>query len=117
MLVVRVGDVVKDRRPPKAAALRAVLDNITNTNKPASKRSRPPTDQSLMNVLTPEFPWTPGPSPPEQLAHDLGGVVHHGDDAGVVQPRRADHAEHADDAAGGVVIGRHDGRGTGQREQ
>jgi hypothetical protein len=32
MLVVRVGDVVKDRRPPEAAALRAVLDNITNTN-------------------------------------------------------------------------------------
>jgi hypothetical protein len=35
MLVVRVGDVVKDRRPPKAAALRAVLDNITNTNRNA----------------------------------------------------------------------------------
>jgi hypothetical protein len=35
MLVVRVGDVVKDRRPPKAAALCAVLDNITNTNRNA----------------------------------------------------------------------------------
>ena len=57
------------------------------------------------------------PSPPEQLAHDLGGVVHHGDDAGVVEPGRPDHAEHADDAAGGVVIGRDDGRGTRQREQ
>jgi hypothetical protein len=29
---VRVDDVVKDRRPPKAAALRAVLDNIINAN-------------------------------------------------------------------------------------
>jgi hypothetical protein len=41
MLVVRVGDLVKDRRPPKAAALRAVLDKITNTNRVLSKRSRP----------------------------------------------------------------------------
>src|SRR5580700_9350809 len=41
MLVVRVGDVVKDRRPPEAAALRAVLDNITNTNRVLSKRSGP----------------------------------------------------------------------------
>jgi hypothetical protein len=29
---VRVDDLVKDRRPPKAAALRAVLDKIINTN-------------------------------------------------------------------------------------
>src|SRR5580704_17613389 len=29
---VRAGHVVKDRRPPEAAALRAVLDNIANTN-------------------------------------------------------------------------------------
>jgi len=35
MLVVRVGDLVKDRRPPEAAALRAVLDKITNTNRKA----------------------------------------------------------------------------------
>jgi hypothetical protein len=41
MLFVRVDDVVKDRRPPKAAALRAVLDNIINTNRMLSKRSRP----------------------------------------------------------------------------
>src|SRR5580658_2786683 len=44
MLVVRVGNLVKDRRPPKAAALRAVLDKIANTNNPASKRSRPHSD-------------------------------------------------------------------------
>jgi len=35
MLVVRVDDLVKDRRPPKAAALRAVLDKFINTNKNA----------------------------------------------------------------------------------
>jgi hypothetical protein len=29
---VRVDEVVKDLRPPKAAALRAVLDNFINTN-------------------------------------------------------------------------------------
>jgi hypothetical protein len=41
MLVVRVDDAVKDRRPPEAAALRAVLDSIINTNRMPSKRSRP----------------------------------------------------------------------------
>jgi hypothetical protein len=41
MLVVRVDDFVKDRRPPEAAALRAVLDKIINTNTVPSKRSRP----------------------------------------------------------------------------
>jgi len=32
MQVVRVDELVKDLRPPKAAALRAVLDKIINTN-------------------------------------------------------------------------------------
>jgi len=45
MPVVRVDDLVKDRRPPKAAALRTVLDKIINTNNSASMRSRPPSDQ------------------------------------------------------------------------
>jgi hypothetical protein len=40
-LVVRVGDLVKDQRPPEAAALRAVLDKIANTNRVLSMRSRP----------------------------------------------------------------------------
>src|SRR4029077_10459009 len=40
-LFVRVDDLVKDRRPPKAAALRAVLDKVVNTNSLLSKRSRP----------------------------------------------------------------------------
>jgi hypothetical protein len=30
--IVRVDGLVKDRRPPKAAALRAVLDKSINTN-------------------------------------------------------------------------------------
>jgi hypothetical protein len=33
--IVRVDNLVKDRRPPKAAALRAVLDKIINTNRNA----------------------------------------------------------------------------------
>jgi hypothetical protein len=33
--IVRVNDLVKDRRPPKAAALRAVLDKIIHPNKDA----------------------------------------------------------------------------------
>jgi len=52
MPVVRVDDFVKDQRPPIsaftrvfdalwAAALRAVLDKITNTNRVLSMRSRP----------------------------------------------------------------------------
>jgi hypothetical protein len=35
MPVVRVDELVKDRRPPKAAALRAVLDKLINTNRNA----------------------------------------------------------------------------------
>jgi hypothetical protein len=35
MLVVRVDELVKDRRPPEAAALRAVLDKSINTNRNA----------------------------------------------------------------------------------
>jgi hypothetical protein len=41
MLVVRVDDFVKGLRPPKAAALRAALDEIINTNRMPSMRSRP----------------------------------------------------------------------------
>jgi hypothetical protein len=33
--IVRVDGLVKDRRPPKAAALRAVLDKSINTNRNA----------------------------------------------------------------------------------
>ena len=46
-----------------------------------------------------------------------GGIIHRRNDARIIQPRRADHAEHADDVAGAVAIGRDDGRGAGQREQ
>src|SRR5437899_2947021 len=57
------------------------------------------------------------PRPRQEPAHHLGGVVDHRDDACVVEPGRADHAEHPDDAAGAVAIGRDDGGGTGEREQ
>jgi hypothetical protein len=33
--IVRVDELVKDRRPPKAAARRAVLDKLINTNRNA----------------------------------------------------------------------------------
>src|SRR5207237_1330627 len=59
-------------------------------------------------------------SPPrsrQQPAHHLGGVVDHRDDSRVVEPGRADHAEHPDDAAGAVAIRRDDGGRAGQREQ
>jgi hypothetical protein len=58
MLVVRVGNLVKDRRPPKAAALRAVLDKIINTNNPASMRSRPPSDQEVAAFAKGVWPTT-----------------------------------------------------------
>ena len=45
----------------------------------------------------------------DQLAHDLGGVVDHRDHARIVEPRRADHADDADDAPGPVAIRRDDG--------
>jgi hypothetical protein len=38
---VRVGNLVMDQRPPEAAALRAVLDKIANTNRVLFMRSRP----------------------------------------------------------------------------
>src|SRR2546430_1112426 len=56
-------------------------------------------------------------SAPEQLAHHPGGVVDHRDHPRIVEPGRADHADHADDAARGVVIGRDHGRRAGQRKQ
>src|SRR5579862_5880671 len=116
MLVVRIGNLVKDgaisavtrvfdalwRRRLRRSS---ILDKITNTNRVLSKRSRPLSLRSL-SVCPDSSQDLKPPSPPQQLAHDLGGVVHHGDDAGIVEPRRAGHAEHADDAAGGVVIGR-----------
>jgi hypothetical protein len=50
MLVVRVDDLVKDRRPPEAAALRAVLDKIINTNRVLSMRSRPLSKASQLSL-------------------------------------------------------------------
>jgi hypothetical protein len=58
MLVVRVGNLVKDRRPPEAAALRAVLDKIANTNRVLSMRSRPLSGPSQRQKKTPAV--TPG---------------------------------------------------------
>ncbi len=53
----------------------------------------------------------------QQPADHPRGVIDHRDDPRVVEPGRADDAEHADDVAGAVAIGRDDGRRAGQREQ
>src|SRR5665647_1582018 len=53
----------------------------------------------------------------QQPADHAGGIIHHRDDAGVVEPGRPDHADHADDPAFAVAIGRDNRRGAGQREQ
>src|SRR5262249_47844772 len=58
-----------------------------------------------------------GGSAAQEFAHHPGGVVDHRDHPRVVEPGRADHADDADDAAGGVVVGRDHGRRTGQRKQ
>src|SRR5262245_46357184 len=52
-----------------------------------------------------------GQSTRQQAAYDLGGVVNHGDDPGIVQTGRPDHADHADDSTGTVAIRCDDGRG------
>jgi hypothetical protein len=59
MLVVRVDDPVKDRRPPEAAALRAVLDRIINTNRMPSKRSRPLSEAFEMYLISNSIRYTP----------------------------------------------------------
>src|ERR1700733_12137197 len=86
MPVVRVGYLVKDRRPPEAAALRAVLDKITNTNRVLSKRSRPLSRPSV--YLTPDT--TAHPSSANRAANhrrDLGREQL--DHAGDVRKRQA----------------------------
>jgi hypothetical protein len=50
---VRVDDLVKDRRPPKAAALRAVLDKIINTN------NQHPSDQGRLLIRRGKFRPSP----------------------------------------------------------
>src|SRR4051812_50211011 len=56
-------------------------------------------------------------SPAEDARHHLRGVVDHGHDAGVVEPRRADDAEHADDLLRGVPEGGGDHRRAREREE
>src|SRR5262249_61850762 len=53
----------------------------------------------------------------DELTHHFGGVIHHRNNPRIIEPRRADDAQHADDAAGAVAIGRNDGRGARKRKQ
>ena len=46
------------------------------------------------------------PSLSDEFAQRSGGEIHHGDHARVIQPRGADHPEHADHPALAVAIGR-----------
>jgi hypothetical protein len=48
---VRVGELVKDQRPPKAAALRAVLDKLANTNRNAVQAIKAAFSASDMSPL------------------------------------------------------------------
>src|SRR5690242_8633060 len=53
----------------------------------------------------------------KQFTDDLGRVVDHWHDAGVVESGRTDDAENPDDLARRVVVGRDDRRRAGQRKQ
>src|SRR6185437_1810184 len=53
----------------------------------------------------------------QQPTHHPRRVIHHRDDARVIEAGRADHADDADDAALAVAVWRDDGGGTGKREQ
>src|SRR5262245_10305461 len=53
----------------------------------------------------------------EQAADDLGGVVHHRHDAGVIEACGADHSDDADDVLPSVAEGRRDHGRAGQRKQ
>src|SRR5438105_3312591 len=57
--------------------------------------------------------WSLSDKPPNHL----GGVIHHRDDAGVVDPRRADDPDRADDLLAAVLIRRDDQRTAGDAEQ
>src|SRR5665213_2244257 len=50
-------------------------------------------------------------------ADDARGVIHRRDHPRIIKPGRPDHAENADDMAGGVAIGRDNGGRAGQRKQ
>src|SRR5262249_46997717 len=53
----------------------------------------------------------------EEFANDLGGIIHHRDYPRIIEPRRANHAEYADDTAGAITVRRDDGGGSREREQ
>jgi len=52
-LSVRVDDLVKDGAKRRRLSDLQILDKFINTNKPASKRSRPPSDQFQIDLPTP----------------------------------------------------------------
>src|ERR1700733_8388619 len=53
----------------------------------------------------------------QEFSHDLRGVVHHRNDPGVIQTRRAQHADNANDIALRIRVGRGDDRRAGKAEQ
>src|SRR5262249_28337688 len=56
-------------------------------------------------------------SPADQLAHDLGGIIHHPHHPCVVKPGGADQAETAEEAPGAVGVGGNKGGRAGERER
>src|ERR1700722_6567347 len=81
---VRVDDLVNDRRPPEAAALRAVLDKIINTNRVLSKQSRPLSQRLTYTGSSQARPSTCCPAPraiasrprrPTMMSTVIGGAM------------------------------------------
>src|SRR5262249_51716730 len=119
-------------RPRNRSTSRAMpdrlLDRSDRSRRPERERSYPACRVSACNSARPRYQGC-GPknqaataivaatSCTDELTHDLGGIIHHRDHPRVIEPRRTDHAEDADDAAGAVAVGRDDGGGTREREQ
>src|SRR2546430_15847259 len=79
---------------------------------------RPASDiRAEAQKIKPQRPFVAAMSSGDELAHDLGGIIHHRDHPCVIEPRQADHAENADDAAGALAVRRDDGGGAPEREE
>src|SRR5215467_19120 len=96
-------------RRPRCRHHRQAIDSLPHIEIRAAKikrfRGEPaPTTESVNG----------GASTGQQFAYHLGGVIDHRDHACVVEPRRPDHADDADDTAGGIVIRRDHGRRAGE---
>src|SRR5262249_45271570 len=121
------------RQPRNRATSRArpdwLPDRPDRSRRPVRERSypallcSPPTTRFAPDIRVQTAKINPEPrvvvpsSSADKFAHDLGGIIHHRDYPRVIEPRRANHAEYADDTAGAITVGRDDGGGSREREQ